>query len=146
LESYTNHLGQIVENVGDKKARQVSEVTQTRINTVEQVAATLALGRYFYIYKIRLALEANLSIPTYSRFSGQVLNPTGQMTELKAVYQPIHTIQYGMHTSYIYPVSGNLAIYGGYDYNFSKLKSDLGYFRTQHLHSLSFGVKYFINK
>jgi len=146
LESYTNYAGQLVEKTGSKLTRQVSEVTQTRYNSVEQIATTLAVGKYFYIHKMRWAIEANLSIPTYSRFSGQVFDVSGQMTDLKTVYQPFTAIQYGMHTSYIYPVSGNLAIYGGYDYNFSRLKSDLGFFRTHHLHSLSLGMKYYIKQ
>jgi hypothetical protein len=146
LESYTNHLGQVVETKGAKQAKQVSAVTQTRYNTVEQLTTTIAIGKYFYIHKMRWALEANISIPIHSRFSGQAWDNSGQMTGLETIYQSFNTLQYGMHTSYIYPVSGNLALYGGYDYNFSRLKSDLGYFRTHHLHSISFGVKYFINK
>lgn len=146
LESYTNHLGQVVETKGAKQAKLVTAMTQTRYNTVEQLTTTIAIGKYFYIYKMRWALEANISIPIHCRFSGQAWDNSGQMTGFEAIYQSFSTLQYGMHTSYIYPVSGNLAIYGGYDYNFSRLKSDLGYFRTQHLHSLSFGLKYFINK
>ena len=94
---------------------------------------------------MRWAVEVNMSIPTYTKFSGQVLDNEGKMMDLNDVYQPFNSLQYGMHTSYIYPVSGNLAIYGGYDYNFSRLRSDLGYLRTHHLHSLSLGMKYFIN-
>lgn len=146
LASYTNHLGQVVETKGAKQAKQVSEVTETRYNTVEQINTTFAVGRYFYLNNMRWAIEANLSIPTYSKFSGQIWDITGQMTALETIYQPFNTLQYGMHTSYIYPVSGNLALYGGYDYNFSRLRSNLGYFRTHHLHSLSLGVKYFIIK
>lgn len=146
LESYTNHLGQVVETKGAKQAKQVSAVTQTRYNTVEQLTTTFAIGKYFYIHKMRWALEANLSIPIHSRFSGQVWDNSGQMIALETIYQPFKTLQYGMHTSYIYPVSGNLALYGGYDYNFSRLRSDLGYFRTHHLHSLSLGLKYYITQ
>lgn len=146
VESYTNYAGQLVEKTGNKLTKQVSEVTQTRYNSLEQIAATIAVGKYFYIHKMRWAIEANLSIPTYNRFSGQVFDVSGQMTDLKTVYQPYTALQYGMHTSYIYPVSGNLAIYGGYDYNFSRLKSDLGFLRTHHLHSLSLGMKYYIKQ
>ena len=145
LETYTNHLGQVVEQTGSKHAKQISKVTQTRYNSIEQISATIALGKFFKVHKMRWAVEVNMSIPTYTKFSGQVLDNEGKMMELNKVYQPFNSLQYGMHTSYIYPVSGNLAIYGGYDYNFSRLRSDLGYLRTHHLHSLSLGMKYFIN-
>lgn len=145
LETYTNHLGQVVEQTGNKHAKQIFKVTQTRYNSIEQISATIALGKFFKVHKMRWAVEVNMSIPTYTKFSGQVLNNEGKMMDLNEVYQPFTTLQYGMHTSYIYPVSGNLAIYGGYDYNFSRLRSDLGYLRTHHLHSLSLGMKYFIN-
>ncbi|MBK6500706.1 MAG: hypothetical protein IPG00_22215 [Saprospiraceae bacterium] len=92
---------------------------------------------------MRWAVEVNMSIPTYTKFSGQVLDNEGKMMELNKVYQPFNSLQYGMHTSYIYPVSGNLAIYGGY-YNFSRLRR-IWDIRTHHLHSLSLGMKYFIN-
>jgi len=145
LETYTNHLGQVVEQTGSKHAKQISKVTQTRYNSIEQISATIALGKFFKVHKMRWAVEVNMSIPTYTKFSGQVLDNEGKMMDLNTVYQPFKSLQYGMHTSYIYPVSGNLAIYGGYDYNFSRLRSDLGYLRTHHLHSLSLGMKYFIN-
>ncbi len=145
LETYTNHLGQVVEQTGSKHAKQISKVTQTRYNAIELISATIALGKFFKVHKMRWAVEVNMSIPTYTKFSGQVLDNKGKMMDLNEVYQPFNSLQYGMHTSYIYPVSGNLAIYGGYDYNFSRLRSDLGYFRTHHLHSLSLGMKYFIN-
>ena len=95
---------------------------------------------------MRWNLEAYINVPFKTLYQGEAAGQNGNLVALEQIYKPNADIQYGLHTSYLYPVSGNLAIYGGYDYNFSKLKSNLGYFRTQHLHSLSLGMKYFINQ
>lgn len=145
IETYTNQDGVVTQKKGTKQSRQIVELTQTRYNASEYLAGTISLGRYFYLNKIRWAIEGNLSLPVYSRFYGEVLDIDGQMTAQGNIYQPFKTLQYGIHTSCLYPVSGNLVLYGGYDYNFSRLSSDLGYFRKQHIHSLSIGLKYYIN-
>jgi hypothetical protein len=146
LEAYTNHQGNASQVLGTKEGRAIIKTTQTRFNTTEIFSGTWAIGRYFNIKKMRWNLEAHIYIPFDILYRGQAADPYGNLVALDQIYESRTDIQYGMHTSYLYPVSGNLAIYGGYDYHFSKLKSPLGFQRAQHLHSLSLGVKYFIHQ
>jgi len=145
IETYINQDGIVTQKTGTKQSKQIVELTQTRYNASESLAGIISMGRYFYLHKIRWAIEGNLSLPVFTKFFGEVLDITGQMTALEKIYQPYKTLQYGIHTSCLYQVSGNLVVYGGYDYNFSRLSSDLGYFRKQNIHSLSIGLKYYIN-
>lgn len=146
LEAYTNHQGNASQVLGTKEGRAIIKTTQTRFNTTEIFSGSWAIGRYFNISKMRWNVEAHIYVPFEINYRGQAADQYGKLVALDQIYESKADIQYGIHTSYLYPVSGNLAIYGGYDYNFSKLKSNLGYFRTQHLHSLSLGMKYFINQ
>ncbi len=146
LELYTNHQGITSQVSGTKQGRDIIKTTQTRFNTTEIFSGSWAIGRYFNIRKMRWNVEAHIYIPFKTQYQGQAVDDQGNLVSLDQIYKPNADIQYGLHTSYLYPVSGNLAIYGGYDYNFSKLKSQLGFHRTQHLHSLTLGMKYFINQ
>jgi hypothetical protein len=146
LEAYTNHQGNASQVLGTKEGRAIIKTTQTRFNTTEIFSGSWAIGRYFNISKMRWNVEAHIYVPFEIKYRGQVADQYGNLVALDQIYESKADIQYGIHTSYLYPVSGNLAIYGGFDYNFSKLKSHLGYFRTQHLHSLSLGMKYFIHQ
>lgn len=144
-ESYTNAEGSVSETIGTKNTKQIVALTQTRYNSIENIAATLAFGRRISWSHWRFIIEANLSLPVYTRFSGQVLNDKNIMVPTSDIYEGFTPLQYGLHASYLFAVSGNVAICGGYDYNFSRLVSNLGYSRTQHIHSLSLGLKYYLN-
>jgi hypothetical protein len=146
LEAYTNHQGNNSQVLGTKEGRAIIKTTQTRFNTTEIFSGSWAIGRYFNIRKMRWNLEAYINVPFKIKYQGQAADQAGNLVALDQVYGSKPNVQYGLHTSYLYPVSGNLAIYGGYDYNFSKLKSQLGFHKTQHLHSISLGMKYFINQ
>jgi hypothetical protein len=142
---YTNHEGVVTETTGNKTALQISQLHQTRYNHLTMIAPTITIGKNFTIYKTLWSLEGILVFPVYSRFFGEVWDDHQKMTDIKNVYEVKNAVSYGGHLSYVFPVSGRLNIYGGYQYQFSRIHSFSGYFRNQHFHSLGLGMKYFMN-
>lgn len=142
---YTNHEGVVTETTGNKTALQISQLHQTRYNHLTMIAPTVTIGKNFTIYKTLWSLEGILAFPVYSRFFGEVWDDHQKMTDIKNVYEVKNAVSYGGCLSYVFPVSGRLNIYGGYQYQFSRIHSFSGYFRNQHFHSLGLGMKYFMN-
>lgn len=142
---YTNHEGVVTETTGNKTALQISQLHQTRYNHSMMIAPTVTVGKNFTIYKTLWSLEGILAFPVYSRFFGKVWDDHQKMTDIKNVYEVKNAVSYGGHLSYVFPVSGHLNIYGGYQYQFSRIHSFSGYYRNQHFHSLGLGMKYFMN-
>lgn len=144
IEQYTSPEGIVTEKTGKKLARQIVEVTQTRYNTIQSLATMISLGKYFNIHKMRWTIEANVALPIFTRYTGQALDQNDRLISIDSIYNRRNSLQYGLHLSYLYPVSGRLALYGGYDYNYARLHTNQGYFRNQKIHSISVGMKYFI--
>lgn len=145
IGQYIDHRGNLSQFTGTKNGLELAKTTHTRYLSTEIYSGTLSLGRYIYIKKFRWALEATVAFPLTTIYQGHMLDASGHQVTLDEVYQPIKTIQYGMHTSCIYPITKNMAVYGGYDYNFLKQNSSMGFKRLQDIHSLSVGMKYFLN-
>lgn len=144
IEQYTSPEGIVTEKTGKKLARQIVEVTQTRYNTIQSLATMISLGKYFNIQNMRWTIEANVALPIFTRYTGQALDQNNRMISIDSIYNRRNSLQYGLHLSYLYPVSGRLALYGGYDYNYALLHTNQGYYRNQQIHSISVGMKYFI--
>lgn len=142
-ETYTNFEGKVVETVGEKQVLIATDWTKTRFNQHHVVSPMIAVGKQFYINKMRLVIEGSLAMPIYSANIGAVWNQPATMTDMKQIYDSKSYPRYGCNISYIYPLSGKLSIYGGYQYQYTKLKSDAGFFRHQHFHGLGIGTKYF---
>ena len=144
IEQYTSPEGIVTEKTGKKLARQIVEVTQTRYNTIQSLATMISLGKYFNIHNMRWTIEANVALPIFTKYTGQALDQNNRLINIDSIYNRRNSLQYGLHLSYLYPVSGRLALYGGYDYNYARLHTNQGYYRNQQIHSISVGMKYFI--
>lgn len=144
IEQYTSPEGIVTEKTGKKLARQIVEVTQSRYNTIQSLATMISLGKYFNIHKMQWTIEANVALPIFTRYTGQALDQNNRLMNIDIIYNRRNSLQYGLHLSYLYPVSGRLALYGGYDYNYARLHTNQGYYRNQKIHSISVGMKYFI--
>lgn len=144
IEQYTSPEGIVTEKTGKKLARQIVEVTQTRYNSIQSLATMISLGKYFNIHNMRWTIEANVALPIFTKYTGQALDQNDRLISIDSIYNRRNSLQYGLHLSYLYPVSGRLALYGGYDYNYARLHTNQGYYRNQQIHSISVGMKYFI--
>ncbi|MCZ2100101.1 MAG: hypothetical protein LC107_01020 [Chitinophagales bacterium] len=145
IEEYTNHAGVIETTNGNKAAIKVSDLVQTRYNHTTTVAPMIAIGKRLHVFKMRWSMEANVALPLSTTHVGQVWDDRQNIVNMAQTYTPKNYLQYGFNLSYIYPISANWHIYGGYQYQFSRLQSTSGYFRNQNFHGLSAGVKYYIN-
>ncbi|MCZ2100877.1 MAG: porin family protein [Chitinophagales bacterium] len=145
IETYTNFEGKVVETVGEKQVLTTTDWTKIRFTQHHVVSPMVAVGKQFYINTMRLSIEGSLAMPIYSANTGDVWQQPETMIDLKKLYDSKAYPHIGCNISYIYPLSEKLSIYGGYQYQYTKLKSDAGFFRHQHFHGLGIGIKYFIH-
>ncbi len=145
IETYTNFEGKVVKTVGEKQVLTTTDWTKIRFTQHHVVSPMLAVGKQFYINTMRLSIEGSLAMPVFSANTGDVWQQPETMIDMKKLYDSKAYPHIGCNISYIYPLSGKLSMYGGYQYQYTKLKSEAGFIRHQHFHGLGLGIKYFIN-
>jgi hypothetical protein len=143
--TYTNLEGIKQDNFGTLKKVTITEKEITKYSNIQTLSIVVLLGKNFTLGKTRWSAEAGAGIPVWHSYSGMTLAGSNTLLNKNKVYTSNRNWSMMASIRHQYPIRKSLLLTGGYTFTKNKLSTNLGYSQITDVHSVSVGLRYFIN-